>query len=66
MNRILEQLKSHTGISMKELLEQLKKHATHMKVKEFEGDYAAGISFAVKVIENGKFPDWIKREEYDE
>ena len=65
MNKILEQLKSHIGVSMKELLEQLKKHATHMKVKEFEGDYAEGISFAVKVIEDGKFPDWIKREEYD-
>ena len=51
---------------MNKILEQLKKHATHMKVKEFEGDYAAGISFAVKVIENGKFPDWIKRDEYDE
>ena len=51
---------------MNRILEQLKKHATHMKVKEFEGDYAAGISFAVKVIKDGKFPDWIKREEYDE
>ena len=35
-----------------------------MKEKEFEKDYAAGISFAVKVIEDGKFPDWIKQEEY--
>ena len=48
------------------LLKQLKKHATHMKVKEWEYDYAAGISFAVNVIEDAKFPAWIKREEYDE
>jgi hypothetical protein len=66
MKGILEELKSHIGVSMKELLEQLKKHSTHMKEKEFEKDYAAGISFAVKVIEDGEFPDWIKKEEYIE
>ena len=63
MKGILEELKSHIGVSMKELLEQLKKHSTHMKEKEFEGDYAAGISFAVKVIEDRKFPNWCDEKE---
>ena len=62
----MEKFKSDIGVrlwTIEELLEQLKKHSSHMKEKEFEGDYAAGISFAVKVIEDRKFPNWCDEKE---
>tara|TARA_Y100001963_G_scaffold19773_1_gene25078 strand:- start:582 stop:770 length:189 start_codon:yes stop_codon:yes gene_type:complete len=61
----MKKFKSDIGVrlwTIEELLEQLKKHSTHMKEKEFEKDYSAGISFAVKVIEDRRFPNWCDEE----
>ena len=48
------------------LLKQLKKYANHLRDVEWEGSYASGIEFAVKVIENNKFPYWVKEGEWND
>ena len=51
-------------MKLNKLLKQLKKFAKHVREVEYEEQEANGIDFAVEVIEKGRFPDWIKKEEY--
>ena len=55
---------SDNKINLNKLLKQLKKFAKHVREVEYEQQEANGIDFAVEVIEKGRFPDWIKEEEY--
>ena len=52
-------------IHLHKLLTELKQYSKHVREIEYEPEEACGIEFAVEVIENAKFPDWVKKEEYN-